>query len=211
MALIDFLYRCPACGAEPLEGRGPAVRCAGGCGRSFRPTRDRSAFHIEGQAGSEGTMTPAEARAAIAAFGGALSRAESPDGALRDEARVQMRLADREEPVHYRGRVLGWFERFGPARSGRLRLRDGSVLFVPDERAGASSRGYRWDLDDVRALQSSSSTVQISLPDDQVVLFRFPADSSRRWEELLQEAVRRLWRAADRGEIAEFQPRIRAR
>lgn len=205
MALTDFLYRCPACGAEPLEGRGRAASC-GGCGRTFVPTANRRALRVEGAAGHEGEMTMPEARAAIDARGGALSRAEGSE--LRRTARVRLRLAEREEPVYYGGRLLGWFEKFGTGREGRLALDDTTVSFTPDDPKGPS---HAWTLLDVRALQSSSSTVQISLPGDRISLFRFPADSSRRWEELFQEALRRAWLAAGRGEIVEFQPRIRAR
>jgi hypothetical protein len=43
------------------------------------------------------------------------------------------------------------------------------------------------------------------------VTFRFRTGSPRLWEELLQRALRALWRDLGRGEIREYQPRIVAR
>ena len=68
-----------------------------------------------------------------------------------------------------------------------------------------------WPLLDIRALQGSSSSLQISPLEGGVVTFRFEEESSRRWEELLKAGLRRMWSEAGRGEIAEFQPRIRVR
>lgn len=58
------------------------------------------------------------------------------------------------------------------------------------------------------AIQASSSSIQIKARGEPVVSFRFPEDSPRFWEELLQEALRRFYRERGMGEIREFQPRI---
>jgi hypothetical protein len=206
MGLVDFLFRCPYCGADPLLSRGKTEAHCRECARSFRLARWGRAILVRDPAG-ETAVSPVSLGRALAARGGAVSTAEDDQGRLRREARVRIRVARTEAPVWYRGRLLGFFERFGPQEEGRLRLEGGRLSFRPEPEGPA---GLAWRLDEIRALQSSSSSLQISPAEGGVVLFRFPEDSSRRWEELLAEALRRQWREAGRGEIVEFQPRIRA-
>jgi hypothetical protein len=157
----------------------------------------------------------------IAASGGALSRATTPDGSLSYEAEVRVRTAGTELPIRYRGRLLGFAERFGGGTPGVLHLSDDALTLHPAPPgatpADALSQGTpgptpqrRWALDDIRSLQTSSSSVQITTATDGVVLFRFVRDSPRRWDELLRHAISRRWRGMGKGRVQEFQPRIRA-
>lgn len=120
------------------------------------------------------------------------------------EASATMRMATRETPVREAGALIGFFEALGPRCKGRLRLDAETVVF--SEEKGIE---HRWSLLELRALQSSSSSVQISPRTGGVVTFRFATDSPRRWEEFLRRALREAWAGAGRGEIREFQPRIR--
>lgn len=218
MALVDFIYRCPGCGQDPTEGEGAEVRCPA-CRRVFRPAPGNAGIRVIHSGESE-DLSPAEIRRRIEALGGALTLPASGDGAsvtpgptptsvaIRREARATMRLAAGEEPVYHQGRLLGFAERLGAPREGRLVLEGPVLRFV-----GGAGKGeiLRLELADVRALQGSSSSVQLSPRSGGVAVFRFHEDSPRRWEELLAAALRRVWRESGRGEIQEFQPRIRTR
>jgi DNA-directed RNA polymerase subunit RPC12/RpoP len=204
MGLANLLYRCPRCGTEPVEGEKDQVRCTG-CGRSF--VRGRGHLEIlETEPGAPGGPTRAVPAwvltEAIRAMGGPLTRAMGPDGSISDAARVLFRRSLSEEPVYFRGRLLGFCEMRSEEAEGELRIRDRTVSLVRGD--GTES----WDLLDLLALQTSSSSVQISTRDGGVIQFKFVSDSSRRWEDLLRLLVARAWREAGRGEILEFQPRI---
>ena len=64
---------------------------------------------------------------------------------------------------------------------------------------------------DLRAVQASSSSLQVYTLAQELVHFRFLEDSAFRWDCLLQETLRAAYRAAGKGEIVEFQPRITVR
>lgn len=201
MGLANLLYRCPRCGADSVEGEKDRVRCPG-CGRTF----ERGRGHLEILETAPDTSTssvPAWALTeAIRALGGPLSRATGPDGRISDSAEVSFRRSLSEEPVVFHGRILGFCEIRSDEAPGELRVRDGAVMLVSAE--GTET----WDFLDLLAVQTSSSSVQISTRDGGVIQFKFTADSSRRWEDLLRILVARAWRDAGRGEILEFQPRI---
>lgn len=216
MALVDLLYRCHWCGTESMRGEARWAECEG-CGRAFE--------HV----GAGGTIRVLEASGRRVDFpigelldphadrddGGAMraglgSAAETGSdagpGEDSHETRVRARFADREEAIRYRGTLLGFVEHFGRWRPGTLRL-DRQALRFSD---GAS--GVRlWALRDLRAVQTSSSVVQISPPESGVAAFRFLDDSPRRWEDLLRAYLQDTWKAEGRGEIIEFQPHIRSR
>lgn len=196
MALTALLFRCPACGADPLLAVRSGARCRS-CGRSY-------------EQGTEGTLRIREPDgrlverpvAELAARAGEMWGADAPEG----EARVRMREATEEVPVRQGRELLGFFERRGPVRPGLLRLDGEAVHFQPD----GEEEARRWPLLELRAVQGSSSSVQISPKAGGVITFRFETDSPRRWEERLREAVRRSWARAGRGPVGEFQPRIRS-
>jgi len=138
-------------------------------------------------------------------LGGALSCADDGEGHLAYAADVIARAADGEEPVRFRGQVLGFVEQLSEGEPGRLHLDDDGLEFRP---AHDPQDARRWSFLGVRAVQSASSSVQISPEDGGVIQFRFTTDSPVRWEALLKEALQRAYARAGRGSIAEFQPRI---
>jgi hypothetical protein len=140
---------------------------------------------------------------AIDSHGGPGDRAMSEDGTIDDLAAVLIRRSYAEEPVRYGGRLLGFAERLDEEVPGTLRVTD-SCLIVDRDEGEALCVG----LLEVRALQTSSSSVQITIPSGELIQFRFSQDSPRRWEQLLKLALRRASREAGRGDIVEFQPRI---
>ncbi len=217
MALRDFLYRCPSCGADPLPGTDDRVACPG-CG-----------LQVDREGGSDTRLRvtlpgnpPVHLAAAaladrIEALGGALERARGPGGRLDYGAAVRVRTAGSEKPVRYGGRLLGFAERFARGMPGWLHLSDTAVSLFADA-SGDRDRPLRsWPLESLRSLQTSSSAVQFTTragkgPRDGgtgLVLFRFEEDSPRRWDELLRHAVAQRWLEVGKGHILEFQPRIR--
>jgi hypothetical protein len=194
---------CPACGLEVVRADGPPGTLS---------VRTR-----------EGVSRPVHATvlaARIDALGGALARATGPDGCLAHAADVLVRTAGSEVPVRLDRRLLGFAERFGRGSPGRLELTPEVLRLVPGgPRSGAGAGPppasvRQWPLESLRALQTSSSAVQVTTdtPAGQgtgVVLFRFVEDSPRRWDELLRHAISRRWEALGLGQVIEFQPRIR--
>lgn len=103
----------------------------------------------------------------------------------------------------------------GDATGGLGRKTGGDALGGSGRDAGGPSHAgaeggllEEWPLLDIRAVQTSSSSLQISPQGGGVVQFRFQGDSPRRWEDLLRRTLREAYRRAGRGEILEFQPRI---
>lgn len=211
MALKHFLYRCPACGHDPMEGRGDVATCP-----SCTLLIDRKAtgttclrLHLRGREDAPIEVPVATLADRITAHGGALTRATHSDGSLAYEAEVRVQTAGSEMPIRYRRRLLGFAERFGAGTPGILRLSDDALALRSPVLADAPST-RRWALEEIRSLQTSSSAVQITTQTEGVVLFRFTEDSPRRWDELLRHAIAERWKRLGKGTVQEFQPRIRA-
>jgi hypothetical protein len=115
-----------------------------------------------------------------------------------------VRVGAVQEPIWNTGEFLGCVERFGPREPGSLRLDDQRLQF---DRPGRPP--YVWRLEVITAVQPSSTALQIKAKGQPVAAFRFVESSVRVWEAWIQEAVRRRYRSLGRGEITEFQPRIR--
>jgi hypothetical protein len=200
MPLVDLIYRCPLCGADAMREENDRVASCRACARVYEHLPDRGRIRVEGH---DGTVLEVDQDELVA-------------GAVNADARVVLaplvevdavaRVAREEEPVAYRSSLIGFVESRGPALSGRLSLRQDRIDFKPDAGPARS-----WMLLDVRAVQTASASVQISPLEGGLVTFRILGDSPRRWEELIRARVRNAWRAAGRGEIVEFQPRIRTR
>lgn len=182
MSLADLVVDCRVCGGESFISEGRSAACTD-CGAEYRYDPDTDAL----------TWT-----------GGLVGNSGGAPGGV-PEARVSARFAFEEIPVRYHDGLLGFIEQRGPHTPGTLRLHPDRVEFVED-------RGptHTWDLLDVRAVQTASSSVQISPLEGGVVTFALAGPSPRRWEGLLREAVTAAWKAAGRGTVVEFQPRIRA-
>ncbi len=199
MPISYFIYRCPLCGNDPTrQGRGDAW-CEG-CGARFAQGISPGTVLVTR---SDGSTTEEDA----AELGRMVTAPESRlpgSGGEHAETRVSFMIATVEEPIRHRGRLLGFIERPGPPSSGRLEADLQAVRFRGDD-------GTDWGCGylEVRAIQASSSSVQLSPRGGGVVTLRFLDDSPRRWEELLRTRLRHAWREAGRGEIVEFQPHIR--
>ncbi len=205
MALKDFLYRCPYCGRDPLEGVGDEARC-GSCRRRYRRGTEPRGIQVIEDDGESEEVSARHLGDRIRELDGDLEAEGGSGGGVILEADVTAQVAEVEEPIRYRGALLGFVERAGPELSGTLRVTGRELQFVPDDGAAR-----QWSLLDVRALQTASASVQISSVEGGVVTFAFSGDSPKRWEETLKRLLRRSWREEGRGEIFEFQPRIRAR
>jgi len=215
LALKDFLYRCPGCGHDPMEGEADEARCSA-CGLVVdRNAAGATCLRVHGPSGALPSEVPAAHLAdRIEAMGGALPRATAPDGSLAYAAEVRVRTAGSERPIRYRGLLLGFAERFGAGTPGRLRITDEALILDIGEGEPRGSRGEStrrtWPLEALQSLQTSSSAVQITTVDQGLVLFRFTDDSPRRWDELLRHAISRRWEVLGKGSVQEFQPHIRA-
>ena len=116
---------------------------------------------------------------------------------------MKLRRARRDfVPIYYRRELIGWVERFGERVEGTLSLGPEGLRF--DAEAGQ----MEIRLDQLTALQPSSSSLQLRTREGLVVSLRFLESSVIRWESLLQEAVRRSWAAGGKGRVVDFQPRI---
>ncbi len=124
-------------------------------------------------------------------------------GALWRETRVVTRFALGDEAIRRGGAFLGLMERLGPERPGTLALTDTALELRLDD-----GETRRWVLDELSALQASSTSVQLRPRGQPIVTFKFPESSARLWEESIAAALRARWHALGRGEIIEFQPRI---
>lgn len=126
-----------------------------------------------------------------------------PDADFRHSARVFVAWRDKERAIWYKGTLRGFSETMAPEAQGTVAAdRDEVRIEAPSAESG------RWNYLELRAVQASSSSLQLSLPGDRLVQLRFAADSPRRWEEMLRALVRDAYRRAGRGAVLEFQPRI---
>jgi hypothetical protein len=201
MPLVDLIYRCPMCGADAMREENDRVAGCRACARVYEHIPERGRIRVEGQ---DGSVQEVEVEDLVAGT----ARADVGEVVVAPVVAVDavVRVAREEESVTYRRRLIGFVESRGPALSGRLTLYHDRIDFKPD--AGPART---WALLDVRAIQTASASVQISPLEGGVVTFRILGDSPRRWEDLVRTRIRNAWRAAGRGEIIEFQPRIRTR
>ena len=202
MPISHFIYRCPSCGHEPMRHRRGSAQCDA-CSRSYALGKGRGMILV-----TDGRGTPHEVPAweVARAVDAGRTAPGSPDAQDPDlvAARVELRRALQEAPIYRRGTLLGFVEQQGPRLAGTLAIDGAGLVFRSDE--GTEWRSAFLDL---RAIQASSSSVQVSPSGGGVITLRFVADSPRRWEDLLKQEIRSAWRRAGRGEIIEFQPRIR--
>lgn len=209
MSFVDVVYRCPICGADAMQEHGSRGARCGECERVFEHIPEDDGVQVrEG----DGTLRQLDLVSVIARVGDPERHDDGADGEAGGssedliEAAVLARFAREEDPVWYRRDLLGFVERRGAPRSGTLRLTGHRLEFVE-----ATGRSHSWRLLDLRAVQTASASLQISPLGGGVVTFRVVDDSPRRWEDLLRTRLREAWRSAERGEIVEFQPRIRTR
>lgn len=205
MPLKDLLWACPACHA--IEAVGLDGRCRG-CGSVYR--RGRGARIIRRPPAGAGGA--GEERTALEWLGALPWPDLDGEGtALPAEleppftAAVQVREAGVEQPLRRAGAFLGFVERFGRPRAGRIRLDFETLGFTPQSGSGE----WTWPLDEMTAVQPASSAIQLKARGRPVVSVRFNEGSVRLWEQRLKYCIRRAFHAHGRNGITEFQPRIR--
>ena len=196
MPLTDLIYRCPFCGTATVKGKGVEAHCPG-CERVYQPATTGDGLRVRGPDGSDLEIEVGALLDRTGSLGG--------DGTVLESSALAS-FAYSERPVRYRDALIGFFEERRPSRPGQLRLDDRTVQFTE-----GSGELHEWSLLDLRAVQTASAAVQISPLVGGLVSFRILDDSPRRWEEALKSRLRSVWRDEGRGEIFEFQPRIRTR
>ncbi|MCY3609962.1 MAG: hypothetical protein OXH51_00295 [Gemmatimonadetes bacterium] len=201
MALIDLCYRCPQCGHDPMDGEGDAVWCAS-CGIRIERSRGRLLLSLT-EGDQQFDVSAADLCRRIDEHGGPITRATRDDGTLEYSARARISWRVSEQAVRYRGVLRGFVESMGPPAPGTVTVdRDRVHVDAGGRHAGS------WRHLDLGAVQASSSSLQLSLPDDQLVQLRFEDDSPRRWETLMRRLITDAYARAGRGRVVEFQPRI---
>ncbi len=216
MPLLYLLYRCPRCGHDPRKGSGDEARCPA-CGTRFARGGKGGRLRVREKEGSGWEVPSHRLSAAVDAWNeGAVGEEDGGVGAgsgrITRRARVEVQQAARRGPCCFGGELLGFVESLGAPREGVLAISSRGAQPLARREQGDSVMPRtvpgRWALLDIRAVQTSSSSLQISPKGGGVVQFRFQGDSPRRWEDLLRRALREAYRKAGRGEILEFQPRI---
>lgn len=197
MAIRDLLWACPCCGTRGGLRKERKIEVCGGCGTKFRRVGGAMIEAVR----ADGGVERRHARDWLDRL--PPLRIERLDDVAEHVEVVQARFADGWTAVRHRGRHLNFIERFGRPVEGELRLGPNGIEFL-----ARSGKRYHWPLDQVTAVQSSSRTLQVNSRIHPLVSFRFPTGSAHYWEELLREALRVTYRAAGKGEIIEFQPRI---
>jgi hypothetical protein len=183
-----------------MEGKGARASCQS-CGAVFEVDSRRQGILYRSQ-GVERLLPASELVQGVIGADG--STGPAGQGGLPWEAEASMREATDQDPIRFRGELLGFVERFGPPSVGVLTLAEDSLRFRPKGRGTIRN----WPLGQMRAVQASSSSIQITLGRGRLVSLRLAKDSTRRWELGLCEALRRHWVEQGWGRIIEFQPRI---
>jgi hypothetical protein len=198
VAIHDALWACPFC--RRIESIRPGrrdERCTG-CGATFAAAAGaRILATAPGKAPEARTLEGWERD---------LPPIEEAAQADAGPAPAILRQAGPALPVFAGRQMLGWAERFGARIPARVSLEEGVLAIRAD-----SLPEIRWRLEEVTAVQPSSSSVQLRRRDRQLLSLAFPEGSIRLWEVRLQDAVRKSYRDAGKGSITEFHPTIRTR
>lgn len=197
MALTDLCYLCPECGCDPMAGKGDQAWCTS-CGLRVRRTR-RGLL-----------LTPAKGegeprRCSAREVSQRVERNLIKSIPIEYSARATVSWRVRECPLWHGGTLKGFYETMGPPSRGTITARRDSVSVA----AGAArDPAGSWNYLELLALQTSSSSLQISLPGGRLVQLRFAGDSPKRWDDLMRHLVAAAYQRAGRGAVLEFQPRI---
>lgn len=200
MAIRDLLWACPACGVP--NALVPARRgdVCSACGAELR--RGAGATIVVKAPGR-----PSEVRRAWEWCESLPALNEAGADEPLDGHAVLREAQPGEAPLHVRGELLGFFERYGPDRRGIVALTANAIEFRPEN--GGPMRV--WPFAELTAVQPASRALQLKARGQPVCSLRFTSCSVRLWERRIQNQLRRLYRDTGRGEIVEFQPRIATR
>ena len=173
------------------------------CGRTYVRVREGRKIRIIESTGKVERALVQTLVGDIARLGGSLGTARKADGTVEHHAEVVMRRSTHEDAIVHEGRLLGYVERMGDPMPGTVSIDEQWIHFRPE-----SGLTQKWSLMALRAVQTSSSALQISLGKGDVVQFKFLKDSPFRWEDLLRSLLTSAYRREGKGEIIEYQPRI---
>ena len=211
MPLIYLLYRCPRCGQDPLEGEKDEATCSA-CETRYSRGGEGGLIRVREPSGEMWEVPGHRLTSAMEGWREEEDTDLPAPGTLMRRTQVEVRQTGRESPVRLGGELLGFAEAMGEPTLGSLQLtKEALILWTGTGESDGSERGNpseTWPLLEIRAVQTSSSSLQVSPPRGGLVQFRFASDSPFRWETLLRYALRRAYRTAGLGEIVEFQPRI---
>ena len=200
MALSDLLWACPRCGTD--RGLDPEGVCQS-CGTRYSRG-----------AGAEIVAATPDGSDVVRSAADWADRLPDPATLLVEQedtpvrrAGVSIRRVQAEERVSDASGYLNRIEIFGEPRDGSLTLFRNHIV-VQEEGEGEPEE---WPLEELTAVQASSSTLQLKRQRTPLVSFRFHDDSVFLWESLLHAALRDFYGRTGRGKILEFQPRIACR
>jgi hypothetical protein len=203
VALADLLWACPECGED--RGLRPADGTCHACGTRFVRATGSTIRAIA----PDGTVTARPAREWLDRLPDPASLLgtdpDAGDGPVRS-ADVDIRTVVRDEVVRGEAGYLNQVEVFGEPEPGSLTL-DRDRLVVTREGGTAEA----WPLEELTAVQASSSSLQLKRRGRPLAAYRFHDDSVYLWEQLLHAALRDFYGRTGRGSIVEFQPRISTR
>jgi hypothetical protein len=196
MAIHDLLWACPVC--KTCHAIRPAGREATCSACSARLSREPDArIRVTAVDSTEAVHSAVDWEATLPPID------EIPAGGTLGPEAIRLRIGQPARPVRARGKLIGWAEDFGP-------IIDATMTLDADHIAIQTAAGVRheWPLEDLTAVQPSSSALQINTRDT-LLSIRFLVGSVRRWEALLCRLIRERAHAVGRGSVTHFQPRIR--
>jgi hypothetical protein len=120
---------------------------------------------------------------------------------LGHSVRVLLRIANQQKPYRHSGIYLGHVEQFGAPLEGELQVDAEAIRFT-------GTQSFIWPLDELTAVQPSSTSLQLKVRRGPVLSLKFPDSSPLLWEERIRHAVQERYTQAGKGEILEYQPRI---
>jgi len=211
MPLVHLLYRCPRCGQDPLEGEKDEATCTA-CGTRYSRGGEGGLIQVREPSGEMWEVPGHRLTTAMEGWREEEGSDSPAPGTPIRRTQVEVRQTGRESPVRLGGELLGFAEAMGEPTLGTLQITEEAlILLTGTGEADGSERGNpseTWPFLEIRAVQTSSSSLQFSPSRGGLVQVRFASDSPFRWESLLRHALRRAYRGEGLGEIVEFQPRI---
>ncbi len=182
-----------------MDGKGDEIACSG-CGTKIY-RREGKLFVLRAERSqSPFSVSAPQLWARIREDGPWRTEAPADEPLRRGVAVVSFQKS--LKPIRLNGRIRGFSEQLGGALPAGVFLYDDLlVLWFQDER-----ETIHCPLVQLRAIQTASSSLQITTPKEGLLDLRFPMDSSRRWEDLLRTAVDHAHQKAGNGSVLEFQP-----
>jgi len=199
MPLHHLLYRCPECGHDPVRPSESGAVCPECDARFVRGTGAR--IQISARTGKR-SASAGELIDAIDGWDERVPTVLDEDGNLDYGAHIHYRRAVGQGVALVGDQVAGFYEEFTDRTGGNIHANEEGLTLRDD-----TGDVLAWGWEDLRAVQTSSRSLQINVHPEGLFDLTFESDSPRRWENLMHRALRNHYRA--RGlEVMEFQPRV---